>query len=176
MYTHVHTHTHTHPSEEYRDFTWQCYPDSIHQVLQWRKEDFVGASRALLLALRRALLALHDVSDSDGVVFSDDEIDVQAALGRFRDLKEELWDPPLPWDRITYRTGDRRTSWMEEWRDCQLQGINCQLHILPEYFFFSGGFYQMYLWDRLRLDWFANLTTMATVDYVLAYNSTFCCV
>ena len=138
---------------------------------------FVEASCALLLALRRALLALHDVSDSDGVVFSDDEIEVQAALVRFRDLKEELWDPPLPWDRITYRTGDRRTSWMEEWIDCQLQGINCQLHLLPEFFFCSGGFYQMYLWDRLRLDWFARRTDLVGHDdYVLAYNSTFCCV
>ena len=136
----------------------------------------MGASRALLLALRRALLALHDVSDSDGVVFSDDEIEVKAALVRFRDLKEELWDPPLPWNRMTYRTGDRNTSWMEDWIDLRIQGINCQLHLLPEFFFCSGGFYQMYLWDRLRLDWFANCTTMASDDYVLAYNSTFCCV
>ena len=115
---------------------WAAYddPDDFRQHIQWEKKLYAKNSRKLLLALRRALLTLHDVSDSDGVVFSDDEIDVQTALRRFRDWKEHLWDPPLPWNQITSRTGDRRTSWMEDWIDLQLQNIDRQLDILPTYF------------------------------------------
>ena len=176
--THTYTHTHTHHSVPFYNSARAAashYPDDFRQQMQWNKKLWLEESRKLLLALRRALLTLHDVSDSDGVVFSDDEIDVQTALRRFRTFKEELWDPPLPWDQITSRTGDRRTSWMEEWIDIQLQNIHCQLDILPAALFF-GVLHREYLWDRLRLDWFAHRTRMSHDDYVLAYASTFCLV
>ena len=178
-YTHAHTHTHTHPSVQIYNSARAAashYPDDFRQQMQWNKKLWLEESRKLLLALRRALLTLHDVSDSDGVVFSDDEIDVQTALRRFRAFKEHLWDSPLSWDQITSRTGDRRTSWMEEWIDIQLQNIHCQLDILPAEFFFGKLLHTEYLWDRLRLDWFAHRTSMSHDDYVMANVSAFCVV
>ena len=136
---------------------WAAYddPDDFRQRIQWEKKLYAKNSRKLLLALRRALLTLHDVSDSDGVVFSDDEIDVQTALMRFRCWKELFRDPPLPWNQITYRTGDRRTSWMEDWIDRQLEDLDRQLDEPDiETLILLLATYSAYMWDRFRLDWF----------------------
>ena len=138
--------------------------------MQWNKKLWLEWTRKLLLALRRALLTLHDVSDSDGVVFSDDEIDVQTALRRFRTFKEELWDPPLPWATLTLRRviRGRRTSWMEHWIDRQLEDLDRQLDEPGMLIFFCIDVrrYIEYLSDRFRLDWFAFWTSPPEPEYI----------
>ena len=108
-------------------------PYDFRRRVQRYQRQYAENCRKLLLALRRALIALRDVSDSDGgeVVFSDDEIDLpdengQTALMRFRHWKELFRDPPLPWATLTFRRviGGRRTSWMEHWIDHQLEDLD----------------------------------------------------
>ena len=134
--------------------------------IQRLQRQYAENCRKLLLALRRALLALRDVSDSDGgeVVFSDDEIDMpdengQTALMRFRHWKELFRDPPLPWATLTFRRviGGRRTSWMEHWIDRQLEDLDRQLDEPGMLILFCIDVrrYIEYLSDRFRLDWFA---------------------